>query len=273
MKKIIFLIALFFSLSIQAQTQKSFNISIGGSFPLGKFASFTYDPATMVSDAGWFDVDGECGAASSGLNVGFELLIPLKNERFSFTISADLNYNGIKKEAINFGQDLATYLTEGLKDEWRGQGYVVTSASGTLEKSLSHFNVPLLAGLRYTLPLKDDISLFAEGGVGLNLRFISAFKTLCRINFNYRGSSQTLVCKNSFGYEMKPTLAFRLGVGINVTKRLSLSAYYYYLGTGDVISTIGSEVSVAGSTQQLKQKSANGTITPMMAVVKLGFSF
>ena len=61
MKKTILFVALLTSLSIQAQNSTTWNISVGGSFPIGDFASFSYDPNTLVTNCGLMDEDANGG--------------------------------------------------------------------------------------------------------------------------------------------------------------------------------------------------------------------
>ena len=271
MKKTIFFVALLTSLSIQAQNSTTWNVSVGGSFPIGDFASFSYDPNTLVTNCGLMDEDANGGGASAGFNLGFEALLPMQNDNLSFCLSADLNYNGFNSDGKRFLNLSASYFDNTLRNQVQSSGGTSVSSSWVVNGTPSYINIPLLVGMRYTMPMKNSMDFFAEGGIGMNLRIVTPIKFTERMNYLYGGYYQEITIDERFKFAMKGTLAFRLGLGVKFAEKLSLGAYYYYMGTGDVFVTITAKDPNNSSIQPSEQSAQYGTVNPMMAVVKLSY--
>lgn len=269
MRKTILLIALLASLSVQAQNSTTWNVSVGGSFPIGDFTSFSYDPNTLVTNCGLMDIDANGGAASAGFNLGVEALFPMQDDNLSFSLSADLNYNGINSDGKRYLNLVASYLDNTLRNQVQSNWGTSVSSSCVVDGTPSYLNIPLLAGMRYTMPMKNGMDFFAEGGIGMNLRLVTPIKFIERMNFLYGGYYEEMTIDARYKYAMKGTLAFKLGVGVKFAEKLSLGAYYYYLGAGDVSGTIIAKDANDSSIQPSEQSAQYGTVNPMMAVVKL----
>lgn len=271
MKRALLLITFFTSLSAWAQTKPIWNVSVGGTFPIGKFSSFSYDPNTMVTTCGFLDENVNGGAASLGFNLGIEALVPLQNHKLSFTISADFNYNGVNSDSKKYLNLAAEYLDNTFRSQVQRDGGSSINSSCVVERTPSYINIPILAGLRYTMPLNDGMDFFAECGIGANLRFITPIKLMERISYLYGGHYFKMSIEEQFKYSMKGSLAFRLGAGVKFTEKMSLSAYYYYLGAGDVSSTIIAQDPNDNTSLPSEKNLQLGTINPMIAVVKLSY--
>ncbi len=269
MKKTILFVALLTSLSVQAQNSTTWNISVGGSFPIGNFTSFSYDPNTLVTNCGLMDIDANGGGASAGFNLGFEALLPMQNDNLSFCLSADLNYNGFNSDGKRFLNLIASYLDNTFRNQLQSNGGTSVYSSCVVNGTPSYINIPLLVGMRYTMPMKNSMDFFAEGGIGMNLRFVTPIKFTERMNCLYGGYYEEMTIDERFKFAMKGTLAFRLGLGVKFAEKLSLGAYYYFLGAGDVSATIIAKEPNNSSIQPSEQSAQYGTINPMMAIVKL----
>lgn len=271
MKKTILFVALLASLSVQAQNNTTWNVSVGGSFPIGNFTSFSYDPNTLVTNCGLMDINANGGAASLGFNVGIETLFPMQNDKLSFTISADINHNGINSDCRRYLTLVASYLDNTLRNQIQSSGGTSVSSSCVVDRSPSYINIPMLAGMRYTIPLKNGMDFFAEGGVGMNLRIVTPLVFTERANCLYGGYYEEMTIDTKYKYAMKGTLAFRLGLGLRFAEKLSLAAYYYYMGTGDASVNVTAKDPNDSSIQPVEQSAQYGTVNPMMAVVKLSY--
>lgn len=272
MKKVLLLVALLANCVVFAQNKTDWNVSLGGSFPIGKFGDFSYDPNTLVSDCGLMDEYMSGGAASTGFNVGVEALFPRQNEKLSFTLSADIHYNSLNSGAKKFMNVMASVLDYSLQNQVASNGGISISSSCVVDGKASYINVPLLAGLRYTMPMNNGKSFYAEGGVGVNLRFVTPIIFIERMNYLAGDYYYEMNIEERFKYSMKGTLAFRVGLGMNFEDKLSLSAYCYYLGSGDVSATIVAKELTDSSIQPSEQSMQLGTVCPLMAVAKLSFN-
>ena len=273
MKRILFTIFLIGSFSCFAQNTLSWSASLGGSFPLANFSSMSFDRNTLVSNCGLFDENATCGAASTGFNVGVEAFLPMQKENLQFTFSADLHFNGLNSEAKKFMNILSYYLDETLKEQAQRNGATSIASSCALKRKSAYINVPIMAGMRYTKPLESGMDFFVEGGVGVNLRFIQPMLFIEKMNYFQGGHYYEFNISEKYRYSAKGTVAFRLGAGLRFTENLSLSAYYYYLGKGDVSSTIIAKDLDDRSAQPTEGNVQLGYVNPMLAVVKLGYSF
>ncbi len=256
-------------ISTFAQKKAAWSINIGGSFPIGSFAKMTYDK-NLETDCALFDENTINGAAATGLSLGSIVLFPLQFERLSFAVSFDIHYNPLNSTAKSCLTQLSYMIDASSRQEIANEGGSSIVSSCSLDWSGAYYNIPILVGLRYALPFQNGISAFAEGNIGYNLRLLSPIQFTERISCLYRGQSISLKMKETLSYAAKGAMAFRLGVGICITEKLSLSAFYYYLGNGDVSSTITAD---NGEGQPTKMSYQLGTLTPMVITLKLGYNF
>ncbi|MBR1834793.1 MAG: hypothetical protein IJ785_04730 [Bacteroidales bacterium] len=252
-----------------AQKKSQWSINIGGSFPIGDFAKMEYDKNTLGTDCALFDDKTFCGAASSGLSLGSTVLFPLQFERLSFAVSLDLHYNPLNSNAKSYLTQVSYMIDAGCRQEIANGGGSSITSSCSLDWSGAYYNIPILVGLRYTLPFQNGMSAFAEGNIGYNLRILSPIRFTERISCLYRGQYISFKMKETLSYATKGTVTFRMGVGICFTEKLSLSAFYYYLGKGEVFSTSTVD---DGESQPSKQSFQLGTLTPMVITLKIGYN-
>lgn len=261
--------------AVYAQKKYEWNISIGGSFPVGAYGKINYNSTNLSSDCGLFD-EGVYGGASAGFNVGAEVILPLKNEKFGLFLSADLHYNGIKSDAKVYLTDMCNYLASLWGQQLIDAGEHLLSSTCTLDKTSAYINIPILAGVRYSFDISDGMKLYAEAGIGLNIRKITSWQLTGTQKYIFSNYSEDTWLKNveTISYETSSTFAFKIGAGIHLTEVISLSANYYYLGAGDVSAKLTAETSAEYVTpnttsQYVKLK----TINPTMFVIKLGYTF
>ena len=268
MKKMLLLVMCALSLNVFAQKIVKWSFSIGGAFPMGDFASMSYDNNTLISDCVLFDEGKKCGGAAGGFNLGSEILVPLKKDNIDFTIAFDLHLNGLNNNVNsylgNIAQDLADYSAQ----QFYNAGASQVKSECSINSRPVYVNMPLLAGARYTIPASSEISFYVEGGVGYNFISISPCKITLKNDLVYNGIMYNSTTNMALSYSTNGSVAFRLGAGLNLGNCISFSAYYYYLGSSDV--SVQSSVESDGNTQN--QNYQGGTINPMMFVLKLGFT-
>lgn len=270
MKKIALLALLIVGSNAIAQTGAKWSLSIGGSLPLGDFAAFSYNPNTLTTSGGLFDAGAAMGATANGFNLGGEALFPLQGKRLSFSVSADIHYNSLVGEAKSYINSVASYSDNLFSNQLAsGNGISILSVC-TVERTPAYFNIPILAGLRYTAPAIGSVVFFAEGGVGFNLRLITPLRFTERASWRTSRYACRQECEFDVDlrYALRGTLAFRLGAGIRFAERLSLGAYYYYMGAGDVAATM---VTTGGLSPVPEERLQLGNVDPMVAVVKLSY--
>ena len=255
-------------LNAYAQKEIRWSISIGGAFPIGDFASLNYNNNPLVSDCVLFD-EGEKGGAAGGLNLGYDVIIPLKSEKLDFTIAFDFHFNGLNDNASLYLDEIGQYLVDNSVQLLINAGASQARSECSKNSTPRYLNMPLLAGVRYTIPFSSSISFYADGGVGYNFRNISPLRLTLRNDYVYNGIMYNETMKMTNTYSTSGSIAFRLGAGLIVKNNISFSAYYYYLGSANV--SMQSRVEGDGGTQT--QTYQNGTIYPMEFVLKLGYTF
>lgn len=273
MKKLLVSLFLLLCFGSYAQNKLNWSASVGGSFPIGAFANMTYDPNTLVSDCGIFDENVNCGAASTGFNFGVEAMLPMKTEKLSFTFSVDILYNGMNSVAKKYLNIMAAYVDNSFRQEMQSSGVTTVSSSCVVSGKPAYLNIPLMIGFKYDIPLNSEMKLFAEGGVGANIRFITPIKLTERASYTSGGYYDEITVVETFNYATKGSFAFRVGAGLKFAENLSLSAYYYYIGEGDVSTILTARVQGDNSLQPAQQSMQFGYVNPMMIVAKLGYDF
>lgn len=200
--------------------QKTWEVSLGTSFPLGDFQGGDFNRYTGGSNYALFD-KGDKGGSDFGLNAGVGMSYPTKINNLSLCLRGDIHFTFLDSK-VNDYLDLAA-------------DYLGATYGGTFEtkRKPKYLNIPLTAGLRYAIPLRDSIALFFEAAAGLNFRYITKYK------IQSEDKSLTMT------YESANTLALRFGVGLKVARFLSVSFSYYDLGKSAIKAYTESTVSTA----------------------------
>ena len=233
----------------KAFEQTNWEISLGVNQPGVSFYGGYYGNITQESDIVLFD-DERNGGASRGFNAGFGVLFPCEIwgiEKLFVSLRTDLLYNGINDEAKACIVDMRKKLEE-LYDE-----------SFRTKRSPCYINMPIMTGLRYSIPLTECINIFIEANVGLNIRMITPLKI--------ESNGIQLIRY----YETKGTIACRFGCGIHVSKHFSISAYLYELGKASVNMT--TQVSGSTSVSNTRDFHNGESLTIDMWSVALIYSF
>lgn len=267
----IFICTVCFTRILWAQNPIHWNVSLGGSFPIGNYGIMSYDKNTLTTDCGLFDDDKKNGGAGIGLNIGGELLYTLKTT-LNLSVSADVHYNPLNSDAKSYTIAMCNYFQDAFKQQIIDNGGTSVISSCSLDKNTTYLNIPLMVGLHYSIPFEDGMKIFAFGNVGLNIRCITPMRFTIRSNYLMRGYNYVMSIKETFSFSTVGTFAFRMGAGFQFTNNLSIVASYYYLGASKVFAKIIAE-DQDSHIQPSEQNIELGTVTPMMVVLKLNYSF
>ncbi|MDD4645063.1 MAG: hypothetical protein PHY99_03660 [Bacteroidales bacterium] len=137
MKKTI-LIALVLITGITAAQAQIMQVHLGASIPSGELGEYNFDNA----------ITNGAGCATIGFNAGIKLYTKLKVENLSMVYSFNLYCNPLSKK-----------YRDSVQENQPERKY-------TLAK---YFNVPIMAGMNYTLPVSKDLMIYGEGSAGFNM--------------------------------------------------------------------------------------------------------
>jgi len=170
MKKSI-LVALMFIVPFASSSAQGFlQCEFGISKPAGDLATYSFENAILKG----------AGCATTGFNIGAKFYNPLKTKNLSMVYSLNLYQNPISKD---------------FKDQYK---------QANPDRSVSfprYVNVPLMAGINYTLPIGKDLSIYAEGLIGFNMFKISKLE----------GSENFYSIVTTFRPRFNPCCAFSAG--------------------------------------------------------------
>ena len=158
-----------------------------------------------------------------GLSLGFQIDARLANHLYLFG-SWDIMYNSIDEVE--------------LQDElWK--------ANISLEDAPSFFNFPCLLGLNYTIPVDAQASLYAEGGLGLNICYVSPYE-VSYASTSYSRHYETITFDPSISF------AWTIGVGGIAFKHLNVGVRYVNMGSNSWSLSDGTTMEICPSAVQLK---------------------
>jgi len=191
-KYLVLLVFVFGSFAIiNGQTINEFQVSLA--VPQGDFADDDEDDAIYYGS----------GVAATGLYLGYKAITPLSVENLYWTFNAGIMYNDLQSI---YKDDLEDMLDEA--DDYKLPKYL---------------NVPLMAGLQYEKSLSDEMSLFGEAGLGVNILKIT----------NISASSDNYG-EMSTKFQPSVGLGYKIGGGIVIQDKYTISLNYLSLGSHKV---------------------------------------
>lgn len=245
MKKLTTLIiaaALMFAGS-QLFAQTNVYLHLSGAIPTGDFADGDEDNWGLVTN----DTEGGAGL---GLNVGFKFNIATGVNGLRVLISLDGIYNGLNSDLRDKFEDL---VDEG--------------ESNYNEFSIikpNYINVPVMGGVNYTYNFNPKFGLFAEAGLGPDLHIVTKMET-----YTETASRKTT---NTLEYDPKISLAYQIGAGVELSKRITVGVSFYNLGAAKVKVKESYKVKyTGGNTDSNSDKYSLKRITPTMVMLRVGF--
>lgn len=246
MKKLAKVLALAFLMVVgsQAMAQTHGCMSLGASFPMNGFA----DGQSITNTALGGNYDD--GGAGIGFNAGLKWYFGVGVKGLGVMLSVDGFYNGPNADMKD------DYKTT--KSDWE------TWCDNVSVSSPKYINVPAMLGLNYNYELNNQFSVFAEAGIGGDMRYIT--------DYNVKGSSKVLSLKNSVNnnYDMAFALAWQVGAGVEVSKNLIISCSLYDLGKASVK---GETSAIVEGVETSAKPFEYGELHPFMVVGRIGFKF
>ena len=214
-------------------------LSVGVGFPSGDFAGDEFDRNVILGE-------GKQGGAANGFNVGYKFLSPLSSPEFQWFFSADFFYNGLIS-------DISDEIEDDLKDG----------------KMPSYINIPVMAGLNYTIAnINSDVSLYAEGGVGVNMRHIRKLEgTATDI---YVSGYGTIDIDMEYSFDKAFLFAFQLGAGATIKDKFTIGLNYFNLGNEKVRYKISAEAEGYSDTEKGK---SDKKLSANILALRVGFKF
>ncbi len=181
-----------------------------------------FGPSFPVSDFASDDIDDEdAGGAAVGINFGLQYIYPLSESGLGLFGGIDFNYNGLKKDVKDDVEELFESMGINNADY----------------KFYKYINIPITAGLNYSYQADDKIGVFANAGFALNFMKITDME----IEVSGQTVTQEMDLANSIG--------FKIGGGILINQKTSISIDYFALGKHDIegeIKTTGYSEDVDG---------------------------
>lgn len=236
-KRMIACVAVMLGMSTIGFAQSGLSVRVGGSFPVGTFAQGGAGDMALMMPA------SELGAAATGVNGGVKYQLNILGDLGVFA-SADLFYNGLKKEVV-----------ETMKDD-----------NENVELP-SYMNIPLMVGVNYTLLKFAGASLWAEAGAGVNLRNITASSASAAVGTLISGSTES-------NYDFSTSVAWQVGVGVSLSK-LSFGVHYYGFGASEISGETTTSADLGGILGGVTKpmKFTAGKLNPTMLVARVSYTF
>lgn len=184
--------------------------------------SIHFGPSFPVSDFASDDInDEDAGGAAVGLNVGLQYIYPLSKSGLGIFGGIDFNYNGLKEDVKDDIEEL----------------YESMGINNPDIKYYKYINVPITAGLNYAYQADDKIGVFANAGMALNFFKIT--------DMELKANGQTVTSE----MDIANSIGFKIGGGISINKKISISVDYLGLGKHDFegkVTTTGYSEDVDG---------------------------
>ncbi len=258
MKRVVIVIAamLFAGTVCFSQTADFYGVvSMGGSLPVGNFGK-----ATVKDDEPqkWGLADeSQYGGAGIGANVGIMGAKRISGiEELSVFLSAEFFFNPLNKALRDY------------KEQYEVAN--INSHDKYEQRFPVYFNIPVLAGCRYDIYTRNrDISIFAELGVGANMRIITDHYEYWNM---YKHNSEAHSYTED--YRTKFSFAAAAGAGAVFLGHIQVGIFYHYLGTARVISD--AEViynNPMGYEETAAPAFSRGVLSPHMLSIKVGYLF
>lgn len=224
-----------------AQTNVYLNLS--GAFPTGDFADGD------EHDWGLLTEDDE-GGAGIGFGVGLKFKFATGVNGLSALFMFDGIYNGPNSDI----RDLISDVIDAGEDNYKEYSLITPK----------HINIPLMGGVNYTYNFNPKFGLFAEAGLGPDLHIITKYEEY-RESASYKRTS-------TLEYDPQISLAYQLGAGIELGKRVTIGINYYNLGRAKVKGKESYKVKYnSGGSDSDSEKFSLKRITPTMVMVRIGF--
>lgn len=247
--------------SVNAQTD--FSIHLGMLFPQGDFAESRMDKGQVA----WLDKTDRAGAGL-GFDAGMKFRFNVPSVKgLGIIASADFFLNMPNDDVKDWKEDMISELEE--EDEL-----------DEFSVAIPHYiNVPIMVGLNYEYGINDNIKIWGEGALGLNIGTLTSLKQSVsgideRYNYeydyyNYFDFEETV----KYSYNTNTSLAFQFGAGFMFNDKYSLGVHYYSLGSQKIKGKATFEEIYDGESDIDDERFTFKSINPGMLTIRLGLHF
>lgn len=241
-----------------ASAQTGLSVHVGLASPLGSFgeAHNAMGLVIDIDDMVWNDKESTIGGAGLGFNLGAKYeLFTLKKDLNIFA-SADLFYNTMCSEVKKLNDaEVEGWVEDGYYDEY-------------YEILPKYINIPIMLGVDYEYSIINNIKVWGEAAIGLNLGFLTDNKS------GYKSSSSMIgTADGVYNYKINTSLAFQIGGGVKVNDKYSLGVHYYSLGSRTIKAEYKGESTRSGETHSYSETYTYGKINPGILTIRLGYHF
>lgn len=185
MKRAGWMILMALACSVFSQAQSHLWVHAGAGFPVGEFFHQGHEYVNI------------------GPAAGIMYTYTIKETGLSLLCGADFFYNTIK---MDYQELLIQMLESG-------------DPNTNIEMDFPEYiNVPVIAGLQYSIGIFRPIALFGEAGLGVNLLKLT--------DSEYK-SDQT---NGTTSYSIDPAFSYKAGLGFLIIERISVAVHYVGLG-------------------------------------------
>lgn len=218
MKKALFLF-LFCIVFSSSYAQSHFKLFLGGAFPIGKFADSFIDE----NEFGLMYKTSD-GGAGNGFNLGVQYDCSFESiDGLYGLIEADIFFNFLNRDIMDWKEDCL------IENESVDDYYI------TLPK---YINVPLMVGVGYKKGLKDNVDIYSDLAIGINLQKITSF-----YKYGYDEGSEAHMASNysftdeeitEYNYYASSSFAFKINLGFLINNRFDINLGYWNLGSNRI---------------------------------------
>jgi len=237
----------------QVMGQTHGTMFLGVSIPAGDFAKGN----ELASTALWGNEDQTYGGAAIGFNAGVKWDFGVGVKGLAVLLTVDGFFNGPSAAMQSCYQEKKEDLEDGFEN-----------VELTIPK---YINVPLMLGLRYSIYLNPQFGIYAEGGAGANVRFITDYTE--HYVFNEQGADIQVNHRNTWTYSADFAFAWQVGLGIEVSNKFVIGCSFYDLGPASVKGEVTYKSGSSGNFISDISSFQNGQLHPMMILGRIGFRF
>lgn len=262
---ILFLLSVFGGGSVVAQVD--FSLHLGGSMPLGSYASSQCVHEVGGGNVAWNTESSNQAGAGLGIGLGWKVRINMPVVKgLGIIITGDYHYSYPSRDVKDYVAWKNTY-----------DNNIFTSAgmSGveTIFEVPSYRNIPIILGFDYERTIAKGISVYGEIGAGLNFFKPTRFERSISYTTPTEDSYIYQEYMTTMNYETTTSFAFQIGAGIKLSKYFSLGLHYYNLGYQRLKGN-GSITSMYDDVYNADRIGFQGeTLNPSMLVLKAGYHF
>ncbi len=259
MKKLFAILALAVTMIMggQAMAQTRGALLLSGAFPLSDYADFD-----GFEDFALMHADEEDAGAGIGFSAGFKWYFNVGVKGLGVMLSVDGIYNGPNANLKDAYREWENHYDGELID-----------GSRSFNATPKFIHVPVMLGLNYIYHVNPNFGIYAEAGLGGNMRFLTKMESVTQGNLI---GAETKITTTQ-NYDMGFSFAYQAGVGFEVAKNLVIGCSFYDLGKAQVKGeeTIVTKNTVAGNTNSTTKNQFNtfGTVHPYFIMARIGFSF